>query len=232
MDIAHDLFAAGMQLQLEGLAQAQARGVRRRGWKLGVNVPEIRARLGIPHPGVGWLDGERLMASGESLQAPSRCDLRVEPEIAIRIGAPVPVGASDEEARGCIAALHPALEIVDYAKPTSGLDDLLAHSMFHHAAIVGTASSLAFARELGSEWPKLAVNAQRVGTLREDLVPEDLGTLVAFVASYLEAFGETLAVDDLILSGSYMPEAVPIVPGDRVVADFGSLGRVELTLVR
>ena len=46
-------FAPGMKLQLQQLAAAQAEGMPRRGWKIGINVPEILKQLSLPHPGLG-----------------------------------------------------------------------------------------------------------------------------------------------------------------------------------
>ena len=51
---------------------------------------------------------------------------------------------------------------------------------------------------------------------------------MAAAARLLGAMGERLEAGDRIITGSVVQ--VPVRPGDRVTADLGSLGRVELTV--
>ncbi len=224
-------FAPGMAMQLARFHDALAGGMPRRGWKIGINVPEMLGRLDLPHPGVGWLDGRSVFSTGAELQ--QRCDakLHVEPEIAVSLSKAVPPGCSAKVARNCIAAVHPALEIVNYAQPSSGLDDVVAHCMFHEAAVVGPPAPFESARGLGSEFPILRVGTRLSEPPRVDLVPTDLGEIVAFVAEYLAAFGQSLEPHDLILSGSYTAKAVAIEATEEAVAQFGVLGTVRARVV-
>jgi 2-keto-4-pentenoate hydratase len=221
-------FEPGMALQLARFQEALAEDMPRRGWKVGINVPEVLRRLELPHPGVGWLNGARILTSGAVVEAPPGSRLHVEPEIALRVSQRVPVGCSHEVARNCVSTLYPALEIVDYAKPGSGLTDVVGHSMFHEAAVLGPASALRLAQGLGSRWPRLRAGDNVADSPRDDLVPADLGQLVAFVASFLSAFGHALEPGDLLLSGSYTAKALSISPGDEALAEFGPLGAVSV----
>jgi len=220
-------FAAGMTRQLERLRQARAGGMPRRGWKIGINVPEMLRRLDLPHPGVAWIDGGKVLATGSELEVPPGARLHVEPELAIRLGEAVAPGTAADTAARRIDSVQPALEIVDYALPTSGLEDLVAHGMFHRATVLGLPADFATAAELGTRWPALRVGERTGDSPRSDLVPSDLGELVVFAADYLAAFGEALEPGDLILSGSYLARAAPWSAGDEVVADFGPLGAVS-----
>lgn len=228
--VAPEKFRPGMARQIERLQQALARGMPRRGWKIGINVPEVLGRLDLPHPGVGWLDGRRVFSGGAELESQSGKRLHAEPELAIRLARTVPPGCSSPAARDCIGAVHPALEIVDYAKPGAGLDDVVAHCMFHDATVLAQPASLAAARELGPPWPILRVGTRSSNGPRADLVPSDLGKLVAFVADYLAVFGQSLQSDDLLLSGSYTVKAMALGPGDEASADFGPLGTVSVSV--
>jgi len=220
-------FAPGMALQLARYRQALADGMPRRGWKIGINVPEMLRHLDLPHPGVGWLDGRRVFSAGVELERPRDARLRVEPEVALSLSKVVTPGCSAETARGCIATVHPALEIVNYAQPSTALDDVVAHCMFHDATILGPPASLEAAHDLGSELPILRVGSRSSDPPRRDLVPADLGQLVVFVAGYLAAFGQSLEPDDLLLSGSYTAKALAIGAGEEAVAEFGPLGIVS-----
>jgi 2-keto-4-pentenoate hydratase len=228
--IAPERFAPGMALQLERLREALAGGMPRRGWKVGINVPEVLGRLDLPHPGVAWLDGRRVFPTGAELELRREARLHVEPEVAIRLSEAIPPRCSASIARARIASLHPALEIVDYGKPGSGFDEVVAHCMFHHATILGAPAPLEALRDLGGRWPDLRVGLDRAAAPRSDLVAPDFGDLIAFVADYLAAFGESLEPGDLVLSGSYLAKAAPLEPGEDAVADFGDLGTVSVRL--
>jgi 2-keto-4-pentenoate hydratase len=229
-EIAPERFAGGMERQLRALEGALAQGMPRRGWKVGINVPEVRERLGLPHAAVGWLEGRRVLASGARLEAPAGSRLHAEPELALRIGTSLHGLASVDACRSAIAAVHPALEIVDYALPTGGLADLIAHSMFHHASVLGAPGSLGAESGLGTLWPTLSVGGRRVEGARPDLVPDDLGQVVRHAAAYLAAFGRSLEAGDLLLSGAYLAAAVPVSLGAEVVAHFGALGSVAVRI--
>jgi 2-keto-4-pentenoate hydratase len=228
MRIEPEQYAHGMELQLAGLAAARAGGMPRRGWKIGINVPEVLDHLSLPHPGLGWIDGNRVLDSGSTLDAPPSSRLHVEPEIAICLSGRVAEGSSAASARSRIAAVRPALEIVDYAKAGSGLTDIVSHSMFHEATVLGDPVAITEARELGIAWPRLHVSGQKPARPRSDLVPSDLGELVAFAADFLAAFGQSLEEGDLLLSGAYLPRAVALSAGDSAVAEYGPMGSVSL----
>jgi 2-keto-4-pentenoate hydratase len=219
-----------MQAQLAALREARAKGMPRRGWKVGINVPEVLERLGLRHSGVAWLDGWQVRRSGEALAAPPGSRLHVEPELCLALAAAPDRAAGREAARACLAQVAPALEIVDYARPASGLDEVVAHGMFHAGCVLGPAQPPGAARELGSRWPVLKLQGSPALRPRPDLVPEHLGDLVLFVAAFLEAFGERLEAGDLILSGSYTELALPVAEGQTVRGDFGPLGEVELRI--
>jgi 2-keto-4-pentenoate hydratase len=228
MRIEPEQFAQGMQLQLELLAVAQSKGMPRRGWKIGINVPEVLEQLSLPHPGVGWLNGHNILSSGTTFESPPESQLHLEPEVAIQISSRVEQGSTAELARSHISAVHPALEIVNYAKPKAGLTDVVSHSMFHEATVLGDPMPAAVALDLGSTWPRLSIAGQEAPSPRSDLVPSDLGELVAFAADFLAAFGESLNDGDLLLSGAYLARASSISAGDSAVADYGKLGVVSM----
>jgi len=134
-------FAEGMRRQLDRFHAALAGGMPRRGWKIGINVPEVLRRLELPHPAVAWIDGRRVVPTGSRLSVPEGARLHVEPELALLLASAVPPDGSPDTALDGIVSVQPALEVVDYSPPTSGIDDLLAHGMFHHATVLGTPTS-------------------------------------------------------------------------------------------
>lgn len=223
-------FAPGMERQLARWRSALEAGMPRRGWKIGINVPEVQSRLGLPHAGIGWLDGRRVLASGASYGTNAQARLHVEAEVAVHLGRSVPPSASPQTARACVEGLSPALELVDYARPAQDLDALVAHSMFHEAVVLGARCPTRDVPGLGAAWPQLRIDAAPAAPPRADLVPSDWGALVAFAARLLACFGESLEAGDLLLSGAYMERASAIAPGQEALAEFGELGSVRVQI--
>jgi len=219
-----------MEMQLARYRAALAGGMSRCGWKVGINVPEVLGHLELNHPGVGWLNGTRLLEGGAQFAPAPGVRLMVEAELGIRLRAGLASDADPATARAAIESVAPALELVDYAKPSSGLDDVVGHSMFHEAAVIGPPGPLDAAVGLGDRLPMLSVPGQDVPRPRTDLVPADLGELLVFVAGFLAAFDEELCAGDLLLSGSYTAAALPLAPGSGATADFGDLGSVSVKI--
>lgn len=221
--------ARGLAAQLAALERALASGMPRAGWKIGLNVPEVQRRFGLGGALVGWLDGRRVVASGSRWEVRAGSRLHVEAELALRLGAPVRAGAPAEEARRAILEVAPALELVDYALPRSGLEAIVAHSMFHAGTVLGLPSPAAEAL-LDPAHPRVLVGGELRVTPQAGWVPADLGAAVSLVARRLAEIGQALRPGDLVLSGSYTPP-LPLAAGDTVLADFGALGSVAVELV-
>jgi 2-keto-4-pentenoate hydratase len=221
-----DRWARGMERQLARWRAARAAWMPRRGWKVGINVPEIQVRLGLGHPLVGWIDGHGVVESGASLESNPGAKWHVEPELAIRLASAVDPALGPDAARACVAEVAPALEIVDYSHPAGDLETIVEHSMFHAGCVVGASSPADAASELGARWPVLRVGDALGPAPRADLVPSRLGPLIHLVAELLSLFGEGLEAGDLLLSGSFMERAVALAPHSEAQADFGPLGPV------
>lgn len=217
-----------MERQLARWRAARANGMPRAGWKVGINVPEVQARLGLAHPLLGWLDGSRVHASGARLEATAGAKWHVEPELAIRIAEAVDPAAGPDAARDCVASVAPAFEIVDYSLPASGLGDVVEHCMFHAGCVLGDSRPVDAAADLGTRWPELRVGGELGPAPRADLVPAEIGDLVRFAARLLARFGESIEAGDVLLSGSYSARAVALPPHSEACADFGPLGQVRV----
>jgi 2-oxo-3-hexenedioate decarboxylase len=201
-------------------------GMPRAGWKVGLNVPEVQRKLGLSHALVGWLDGDQVLATGARVSATTGAKLHVEPELCIRMANAVDATCVDPAAAfAAVGGIAPALELVDYAKPVAGLDDVVRCSMFHHATIVGAWQAPRRTIDIAAA-VTLQVDEQRSEPARSDLVPSDLGELVLQVNKLLAQVGEQLLPSDLILSGSFTAKAVPVRAGQSARAVLGDFGAV------
>ena len=100
--------ARGMEAQLTRWREQVAAPGRRLGWKIGFNDRASQERLGLHEPAIGFLHRGAQLASGDTYLAAPGSTLKVEMEIALRIGRDVDAGASADQGEAAIAALAPA----------------------------------------------------------------------------------------------------------------------------
>jgi len=222
-----DQLRLGMAGQLARLEGALRGGMPRAGWKVGLNFPEVRAAVGLSEIVVAWIDGARVLRSGAALPAPADARLHVEAEVCVRVAHDIAADAGPDAAWQGIDVMAPTLEVVDYARSSANLAAMVTHCLFHEATVLGAQTGARVYAELGTRHPEVALNGAPVGPPRNDVVPQELGDIVATVARLLGAYGQALQAGDLLLCGSYT-NPVAVAAGDVVTADFGALGTVEL----
>ncbi|MCB0062770.1 MAG: fumarylacetoacetate hydrolase family protein, partial [Caldilineaceae bacterium] len=159
----------------------------------------------------------------------------IEAEFGFRIGADVPHAAQPYTATTIgpfIAAILPGIEIVNFRFvdwTVVGAPSIAADNAIHGAWIYG---------EAVADWPQFDLATHQVALLVNDK-QFDSGTgaavlghplnALAWLANELPRHGKQLAGGDLVTTGVcmdvYFAEA-----GDRLCADFGALGKVELSI--
>jgi 2-keto-4-pentenoate hydratase len=218
-----------MDVQLERWREALRSGAGRAGWKIGFNDPSVQQRFGLETPVVGYLTSNRIVGNGKVRTPPPGGKLGIEAEVAVIIGRNLGSAPSADEVESAIAAVAPALELVDYARPAPDLDAILANDVFHEAVVFGTQVVVPL-RDLPSRLAvTLAVNGVETAGLVPELVPTSFVDLVSLVARVLAAHGETLVAGDRIITGSLIQPA-RVAPGDAIGARIDPLGRVSMTL--
>jgi 2-oxo-hept-3-ene-1,7-dioate hydratase len=203
-------------------------GTPRLGWKVGINDPVVQRMLGLDGFVVGALDGAHRLADGERYRLPAGARVCVETEVAVCLAHDVDSRAGAVQALASVGALAPAIEIVDYARPSNGLAALLSHSIFHAASVIGAPQPAATFAGIEGPLPVLSKNGARERECEPSLRIADLGTVIARVAAILAVAGERVRAGDWILTGSWVAP-VPVTPGDSVEADFGALGHVGVS---
>jgi 2-keto-4-pentenoate hydratase len=184
-----------------------AQGAEPIGWKIGFNVREIQERLGLDRPLAGFLTTDSLV-EGEWDDYP----IVVESEVAVELG---------DDGRS-IAALLPALELVDPPDLDLGLEQILAGNIFHRAVAFGPRVET---REPGAG--RILVNGVEQHSLSADQTAANLSAMIEVVAGRLEAAGEELRAGERIITGILAPP-YEASPGDTVRLELDSLGSVEL----
>jgi 2-oxo-3-hexenedioate decarboxylase len=138
-------FGAGLDLETAYLVQAAlmarrlARGERRVGTKLGFTSKAKMLQMGVKDLIWGTLTDAMLLADGGRLDMARFIHPRVEPEIAFLLCRPLAGEVSREAALGAVAAVAPALEIIDsrYAAFKFSLSDVVADNSSSAALVIG-----------------------------------------------------------------------------------------------
>jgi 2-keto-4-pentenoate hydratase len=217
----------GMQAQLaEWRDSVQVRGLRL-GWKIGFNDHASQQRMGIAAPVLGFLRRDRLLVSGDIFRMPAHGVIKAEVEVAIRLGRDVAAGASVAEAEAAIAALAPAIEVVDVTRPLDGIEALLRGNLYQAAVLIGPEQDAVPSAPRQSIHARLHVDGQPAGESEPLRLPHRFGELARLAAETLGRHGERLAAGDWIICGAIV-EPVVVKPGNRVDVDMSSFGRITL----
>jgi 2-keto-4-pentenoate hydratase len=197
----------GTEAMLTRRREILAQGAEPIGWKVGFNVPEIRERLGLDAPLAGFLTTDNLIEDDWD-----EYPVLVESEVAVEIG-------SDGRS---IAALLPALELVDPPDLDLELEQMLAGNLFHRA--------VEFGPRVEADAPgagRILVNGEEQHSLSAEHTAANLEAMVDAVAARLEAAGEELSPGERIITGVLVPP-YEAHPGDTVRLELEALGGVEL----
>jgi 2-keto-4-pentenoate hydratase len=242
----------------ESTRRAWSSGAPRAGWKIAINDANVQRSLGLSGSLVAALDGTQMLASGARYTAPDGAILLAEAEIALRFSRELAGHVTSDEVRGAIAAVAPAIELVDYQRAARDLEQILANGVFHAATVLGPAhapdaaimaqrdapnaavasacgDAIALARSIfaappDSPLPSLRCGAATAAAKRIALLsPNDLLEAVRHVAALLDRHGEALRSGDWLICGSLV-EPARIARGEHAWADFGALGTVHVEI--
>jgi 2-oxo-3-hexenedioate decarboxylase len=194
------------------------------GWKIGVASPRAMANAGIDAPLVGVLCESGRTESGATLDVSAWVDPRLEPEIAVFLGADVPVGTSEAQASAAIASIALAFELVDIDGPLTDAPAMLRGNVFQRGVVLGE-------RVAAATPPAVTVLVD--GEVRAEIVDPlavvgAFGPLVQHVAEVLGGAGRILRAGEVIITGVLTPP-LPLTPGRYAMRGEG-LGEIEVSI--
>lgn len=221
--------ARGMTAQLaQWRAQVMARN-QRLGWKIGFNDRVSQERMGLSAPAVGFLHRGALLASGDTYHVAPGASIKVEMEIALRIGRDVAADATLEGSEAAIAATAPAFEIVDVTQRLEGIEALLRGNLYHAAVLLGPEVNRVTNDPRRDIRGRLQIVNGEVREVESRRLPARFGEFVQVVAATLGRHGERLSAGDWIICGSTI-EPVSVAPGDHIKGEITSLAPIELSI--
>ncbi|MBI4195957.1 MAG: fumarylacetoacetate hydrolase family protein [Betaproteobacteria bacterium] len=218
----------GMAAQLTRWHERLRAGEKALGWKVGFGAPAAMEKLKIGAPLVGHLTDKALLHSGKALSLAGWKRPVAEPEIAVCIGKDLPRGAGRDAIQAAIAALAPAIELVDLDSPPEEVETILAGNIYQRHVILGPRDT----SRAGCLTEGLHARVIRNGTEIADTAEPQAATgdyveIVRHVADLLAAFGERLRAGQFIITGSIIPPLF-VEPGEDIEFRLDPVGAVSV----
>lgn len=201
------------------------------GWKLGVTSRAKQAQVGVTSPIYGFLAGANALDVGMPLSASGLIQPRCEPEIVFVLGRDLAgphVTATDVVAATSGVAV--GIEVLDsrYRDYRFTMPDVVADNTSAGRFVVGTPVPPA-GIDLRLVGVVLEKNGEVVATASGAASLGHPAAAVAWMVRAMAADGDGLSAGQVVLSGG-LTAAVPVAPGDVVVAAVDRIGTLELAV--
>lgn len=204
------------------------------GWKIAATSLAGQQHIAVEGPLAGPVFARRVHGDGASIALASNLMRVAECEIVFRMGsalAPRAQAYSRDEVLAAVQSLHPGIEAPDSrfrAFERAGQAQLIADCACTNDMVVGAAVSPdARVQAL----PSLVVRAR----VSDGRTPQGVGSNVlgdpvqalCWLVNELSSTGRTLEAGQFVTTGACVPP-IPVLPGQRVDADFGWIGRLSV----
>jgi 2-oxo-3-hexenedioate decarboxylase/2-keto-4-pentenoate hydratase len=200
------------------------------GLKIATTTRVMQQLMGIDHPCMGTIFASRVYTSPATVAKADFVNVRIECELAIRLGRDLPSSGrpyTRESARAAVTEIMPAFELIedrfaDYK--TSRALSLIADNAWNGGIVLGPAVPLPADLDLDGIRGVLESNGKESGTGRTD---DPLGAL-AWLANQAAEVGRPMTAGMVAITGSVMV-TVDIAPGERLDFTLEGIGRTTLS---
>ena len=206
------------------------------GYKIGLTSKAMQLAMNIDTPDYGVLTSAMVFENGSTLKAADFLDPRIEAEFAFVLKAPLyGDSVSIEDVMEATDYIQPALELISARSlrtdPDTGYTRNVCDTIADNAANAGIISGGIQVAPDGIDLPHCGAILSLNGVVEDT----GLGAAVmghpahgiSWVCKRFAPHGIGLEAGQVILSGSFT-RPVAVAPGDRVQADYGALGRIEI----
>jgi 2-keto-4-pentenoate hydratase len=196
------------------------------GWKIGLTSLAMQAMAGFSTPVAGAVLASRVIGSGDRVVASHYGRLGVESELAVRIGATPPPGATEEILFDCIDAVAAAFELVDDRGADYGALEactLIADNSWNAGIVLGAGVPAKGIGQLKDLIGTLSRNGAHLGVGENS----DALASVAWLADHLRTRGRHLEPGQWVLTGSVVRTEFAS-PSEHFRFELGGLPPVEL----
>ena len=209
---------AGMATLLEKRRGLLEDGAEPIGWKLAFGTEVAMSTLELNGPLVGFLTDRTLIAPGGECSIDGWAAPKLEPEIAIHLGA----GGEG------VAGISAAIELADADLPMTETETVLAGDIYHRAVVLDrTATPVAATAPLAA---RIERDGEEIAATDDaEAAVGKLDDLAAYVSRYLREFGESTSEGEVIISGSVVG-LLDIASGWRLTNNLLEVGAVEVSI--
>jgi 2-keto-4-pentenoate hydratase len=201
------------------------------GAKIATTTKVMQQLMGIDHPCGGAIFARTIHASPARLRTADFVNLRIESEIAVKLGADLPASGAlytRESVAPAVAGAMPAFELIedrhaDYTKTQAS--SLIVENCWNGGVVIGTPKPMACAALAGIPG-RLVIDGKAIG----DGNSEDPCATLAWLANHLAERGRGLKAGMVVITGSLIP-TVSIAAGQRAVFTVDGLGEIAMEAV-
>ena len=198
------------------------------GAKIATTTKVMQQLMGITHPCGGALFARTIHTSPATLRTADFINLRIESEIALKLGTDLPASGAPWT-RGAVApavaAAMPAFELIedrnaDYAHTDAS--SLIVENCWNGGVVIGTPKAVPVADLVGIAG-RLALGGKTVG----EGEAEDPCATLAWLANHLAERGRDLKAGMVVITGSLIP-TISVASGQRAVFTVDGLGETVM----
>jgi 2-keto-4-pentenoate hydratase len=203
------------------------------GWKVGATSKEVQDLFGVDEPVYGPVFGKDVFRSPARQKATAFQHLMLESEFAFSFRETLPLRAAPytrEEVAAAIDTVLPAFEIISPRFPRITFDQLLpfvADCSGNGGAVLGAPCKDWRALDLAALPVRLSIAGVERQAGTGAIVLGNPLNVVQWLVNALGAQATTIAKGQFVLTGTMTGIHAP-KPGETAVADFGTLGTVEI----
>jgi 2-keto-4-pentenoate hydratase len=201
------------------------------GAKIATTTKVMQQLMGITHPCGGAIFSRTIHQSPAKLRAGDFVNLRIESEIALKLGADLPASGAPwtrAAVAPAVAAAMPAFELIedrnaDYAKTEA--TSLIVENCWNGGVVVGVPKTVRVDDLVGIKG-RLTIDGKQVG----EGAAEDPCATLAWLANHVAERGRDLKAGMVVITGSLIA-TVSIAPGQRAVFTVEGLGETVMDVV-
>src|SRR5262245_47816136 len=200
------------------------------GLKIATTTKVMQELMGISHPCMGTIFAARVYASPATIGKADYINVRIECELAVRLGRDLPKAAvpyTRESVREAVSDVMAAFELIedrfaDYR--SSRALSLIADNAWNGGVVIGPSRALPAGLDLDGIAGVLKSNGRQAGTGKTD---DPLGAL-AWLANQAAECGRPMTVGMVVITGSVIP-TVDIAVGERLDFALDGVGETSLS---
>ena len=201
------------------------------GAKIATTTKVMQQLMGIDHPCGGAIFARTIHSSPARLRLANFVNLRIESEIALKLGADLPASGAPwtrDSVAPAVAGAVPSFELIedrhaDYAQTEAS--SLIVENCWNGGVVVGAPKAISAAALIGIAG-HLTIGGKTVG----EGTAEDPFATLAWLANHLAERGRGLKARMVVITGSLIP-TMSIAASQRAVFTVDGLGEIAMDAV-